>query len=1669
MSRPPRPFPRWRALAFLMLAAIAPATRLLAAEAKPAPLIDIRQGDHIALVGNTLADRMQHHGWLEAHLHSRFPKHDLVVRDLGFSGDELTLRLRSQDFGSPDHWLGFTKADVVFAFFGYNESFAGAKGLDKFKQDLADFITHTLGQKYNEKDAPRLVIFSPIAHEDLHDRNLPDGRENNARLEAYTAAMAEVAKAHKVPFVDLFHPTKAAYAGAPQPLTINGVHLTEAGDYTLAHIIDNELFEKAGHVNRSVAAMEKIRKAVLDKNFFWFNRYRTVDGYSIFGGRADLSFVGGQTNRVVAQREMEVLDVMTANRDKRIWAVAKGGDLKVDDDNTPPFIPVVTNKPGDGPNGAHIFLSGEEAIGKMTVAKGMKVNLFASEKEFPELAKPVQMSFDARGRLWVAAWPTYPHWKPKEEMNDKLLIFEDTDHDGKADKVKVFADGLHCPTGFEFANGGVLIAQAPDLMFLKDTDGDDKADVRLRVLSGIDSADTHHTSNSFQLDPGGALYFQEGTFHHSQIESPHGPPLRLANAGVFRYEPKAQKIEAYITYGFANPHGHAFDRWGQDVVVDGTGSNPYHGALFSGHLDYPQKHGGPPQVYQQRTRPCPGVEYLSSRHFPEENQGNLLVGNVIGFQGILQYKIAGKDSTLAGTEAEPILSSTDPNFRPSDIEVGPDGAIYFLDWQNPIIGHMQHNLRDPSRDRIHGRVYRVTYEGRPLLKSPAIAGQPIEALVKLLEEPEDRVRYRAKVELGARDADKVIAAVNKWVAGLDKSDPDYEHRVMEALWVHQYQNVVDADLLNRVLHSPESRARAAATRVLCYWRDRVPNALELLKTLAADPYPRVRMEAVRAASFFTAPDAIEVPLISAEQPTDEALDYVRNETMKALDPIWKKAVAEGQPLAVTSDVGARFLLRNVGTEELLKMKRSRGVDVELLFRKGIRDEVRSEALADLAQREKKGELAVLLEAIRNQDNQKGAQDETVVFDLARLLNARAPGELAGARGEFEQMATRATLPVTRQLGFLALIAADGRVEPAWDLATKSATSLKNLLNAMPLIRDPSLRAELYPKVEPLLRGLPEALNRGGKKGKEAAGRFVRVELVGANRTLTLAEVEVLSDGRNVARRGKATQKTTGFGGEAGRAIDGNTSASYGDGGQTHTAEGAPDPWWEVDLGAEVPIDSIVIFNRTDGELGQRLSRFTLKVLDEQRDVVFERKDQPTPKPSATLAVGGGDSTDAIRRAAMIALTTVRGREAETFKALARFVREGTDRHAAILALQRIPAAYWPPEEAKPLLESLLTHLRKLPSKDRTTTSALDALQLGDALAAALPLDQARKARAELGELGVRVIRIGTIPEQMLFDKERIVVKAARPVEIVFDNYDAMPHNFVVTRPGSLEELGQLGEATATQPGAAERNYIPPSDKILLASRLLQPRDAQKLDFLAPAQAGVYPYVCTYPGHWRRMYGSMYVVEDLDEYLADPEGYLAAHPLPIKDELLRSNRPRKEWKLEDLAADVEKLDHGRSYGNGKQIFQAAACVSCHKLNGVGQEFGPDLTKLDPKWKPIDILKNILEPSEKIDEKYATYALATDSGKVVTGMILEETPGKIRLIENPLARAEPVVLEKSEITERKKSPVSIMPKGLLDKLTREEILDLVAYLAARGDRNAPLFQAGGHAAHHHGAGQ
>jgi len=498
------------------------------------------------------------------------------------------------------------------------------------------------------------------------------------------------------------------------------------------------------------------------------------------------------------------------------------------------------------------------------------------------------MAFDTKGRLWIAAWPSYPERTPTDTVADKLLVFEDTNNDGKADKVTTFLDGLNCPTGFQFYKDGVLVMQAPDLWFVRDTDGDGKADWKERVLMGMDSADSHHTANSIVLDPGGSVYLSDGVFHRTQVETAIGP-VRNVDGAIFRFEPRTYKFERYVPYGFANPHGRVFDYWGTDIITDATGNNSYFGPAFSGHIDYPAKHASMKQFWERPSRPCPGTGVLSSRHFPEEFQENFLNLNVIGFQGIFRVKVSPDGAGIKGeTIPEHLVQSDDPNFRPAAVSVAPDGSLYFTDWAKELIGHMQHHIRDPNRDKTHGRIYRMTYEGRPLLKPVKIDGESIGNLLNALKTPETEVRTRAKIELGKHDSAKVIAATKKWAASLDKTDKDYEHQMMEALWVHQWHNVVDEALLKKMLRSPDYNARAAATRVLCYWRDRVKDPLALLEVQVKDESPRVRLEAIRACSFFTTSKAAEVALLALEKEAnpdkpDYYIKYCLDETMKQLD------------------------------------------------------------------------------------------------------------------------------------------------------------------------------------------------------------------------------------------------------------------------------------------------------------------------------------------------------------------------------------------------------------------------------------------------------------------------------------------------------------------------------------------------------------------------------------------------------------------------------------------------------------------------------------------------------------------------------------------------------------------------------------------------------------------
>ena len=787
----------------------------------PSPF-QFQQDDIVAIIGNGLADRMQHDAWLETYLQAGSSGKNLTIRNLSLSGDQVDKFPRSKGFTSQNDYLKLIKADVILAFFGYNESFAGVEKADDYRKRLVSMVQKFREVKPNGKDFPRFVLFSPIAFENHPNPNLPRSRKHNQRLAAYAVATQKAADELGVKFVDLYNPSLELYQENDEPLTINGVHLNEKGNHLIAKVIAHHLVGEGIPANVSIRSL---REAVKDKNWHWHNRYRATDGNDVWGGRSGLRFVDNQSNAEVLQHELTMIDVMTANRDKQIWAVA-GGNVaqEIDDSNVPPPIQVKSNVGGKSKSsnaqkeGSTTYQSGEQVMEGFTVPMGFEVNLFADEKQFPQLANPVQLQVDAKGRLWAASWNTYPKWEPLKEMNDALLIFEDTNKDGRADKVIRFAE-VHNPLGFEFWNGGVIVTQGPDLLFLKDTDGDDKADVRYVLLLGFGTSDTHHAANNLIYGPDGAVYWQSGIFLVHNHEHPWGPSLQTGASAMYRFDPRRFTISVHAGNS-PNPHGIAFDRWGYHYANDGTGGRSYQvrpeGKGFKMHT-----------LLNKQVRPVPADEIVSSSNFPESMQGNFLICNTIGFLGIKNYKLHregfddGKKKAafgeVWGTPEEDLLVSKDRNFRPTDCIFGEDGALYIADWQNVIIGHMQHNIRDPNRDKKHGRIYRMIYRDRPLQRPVAIAGASIEDLLNNLKHPINGVRQRTRVELSARDPNAVIAATRKWMNQFDPGKKEDAHSLLEALWVHQQFNERDEELLETVLNSPEQHARIAAQTVKHHW------------------------------------------------------------------------------------------------------------------------------------------------------------------------------------------------------------------------------------------------------------------------------------------------------------------------------------------------------------------------------------------------------------------------------------------------------------------------------------------------------------------------------------------------------------------------------------------------------------------------------------------------------------------------------------------------------------------------------------------------------------------------------------------------------------------------------------------------------------------------------------
>ncbi|MCS7471292.1 GDSL-type esterase/lipase family protein [Stieleria sp. ICT_E10.1] len=881
------------------------ATPLIASAESPA--LRLREGIKLAMVGNSLGERMNLYGNFETRLQLRHAGTNIRFRNFCWPADEVGNRQRPGSYTKIDDPLAVFSPEAYLCFFGANESYAGTDDatVAAFEAAYRDFLSQ-MNAAYSGGTA-QFVLVSPIAFESTGHPLHPDAGERNAALKIYRDAIERLATEENLPFVDLFTESKAAFDAEPgTQYTINGLHLNEHGDRWVSQLLDRALF--SGSQSFDDDRFQLVQKWVNDKSWLHLQDYRMLNGWYVYGGRRTW-------DTETFPSEYRKIREMVAVRDQYIWDLAQGKPVadRPDDSGTGE---VVTPETMFGTRDENfrkmrepeelVYPTPEESIDMMTVPDGMEVQLFASEREFPELANPNQIAFDAEGRLWVSCMANYPQWQPgAAPPNDRLLIFEDTDGDGKADVCKTFYDKLICPTGFEFYDGGVLVVDEPRILFLKDTDGDDQADEVIQLIDGIATDDTHHTMGAWEFSHGGQLHMLEGVSLSTTLETPWGPFRNKSTAGAYVFDPISQRVLHYRTPGYGNPWCLVFDEWGNGIVGDGTNAKQHWIAPLAGK-EVETRKTLRPVFDNEGMRPAVGNEFLLSRHLPDELQGQFIYACVINMHGMPRFNLR-YESDGAGYEGERVadlLSSTDMIFRPVDPKIGPDGAVWFGDWCNALIGHMQYSQRDPNRDHTHGRVYRLVNQNKPLLPIFDLTELSEAELLDQLLVPELRTRYRVRRVLRDRPQDKVFRAIANWIA--DTKDP---RRLCEAMWIQESFRSVDTDLIDRILASNDYRARAAAIHTVTNEILRIDAAHDYLAAATSDPHPRVRLEALRGISFLETPDATELALAVTDHPVDYWIDYTLEHTLYALEPAWSEAQKSDNFLAKSSEQAQQYFLR----------------------------------------------------------------------------------------------------------------------------------------------------------------------------------------------------------------------------------------------------------------------------------------------------------------------------------------------------------------------------------------------------------------------------------------------------------------------------------------------------------------------------------------------------------------------------------------------------------------------------------------------------------------------------------------------------------------------------------------------------------------------------------------
>ncbi len=870
-----------------------------------------RDGERIVLLGSEFIEQQIKHNYFEETLIKRWPERKIQIRNLGWSGDTPSAIARGYFNGKEEGFrrlqdeLKRIKPTMIIVCFGANAS------TDNFEKEFADLFIEL------QKHADRFIVMSHPAAENLGAEFASVVKANSTREKA-SEILRQFVKSKNNPniqFVDLFHISQQMMsqnaARDRQPngkaqFTSDTIRFTANGYERLSRAIAKQL----GWIGseKSSTSTRELRDLLATKNELYFHRYRPQNETYLRGFRKHEQ---GQNAKEIAQFD-ELIDLA----ERRVYAFANGQPL-----------PQPIAKP-DPIKLSFTAATTEEELKTFRIAEGLEVNLFASE---PMVANPIHMNFDAEGRLWVATSPIYPQIKPGAEPKDEIVVLEDTDGDGRADKKTVFADDLLIPTAvLPDERGGVYVANSTELLHLQDTDGDGKADQRRVVLAGFGTEDTHHILHTFRYGPDATIYFNQSIYIHTHMETPQGV-RRLMGSGIWRFEP--QTVSASILMrGLVNPWGHIFDDWGQSFATDGAGGDginyAFPGSAYPTAVGYRKVMRG---LNPGQPKLC-GLEIITGQHFPAPWQ-NTLVANDFRGNRINRFQLSPQSSGYVSKQLPDLLSSSHRAFRPVDLKMAPDGSLMIADWYNPIINHGEVDFRDSRRDYKHGRIWRVTVKGQPPIKRPDFKNASYPDLVKMMTLPERWSRINARVELKnriGRSNEKYQKHLAKPLQKLlNSSNPE---ELLAGLWTLAAVAQFDFAHLEKALASSDYRLRAAALRIINDSGNFDPKIESAIIASLSDPHPQVRLEALSTWHQTCDPQSIDAVLGIIDQPLDKNLEFLLGQVLRESKSSWANDLANGN-LKLDSNK-LFFLLKQAGINQavvpILRQLREGKLEPELL-------------------------------------------------------------------------------------------------------------------------------------------------------------------------------------------------------------------------------------------------------------------------------------------------------------------------------------------------------------------------------------------------------------------------------------------------------------------------------------------------------------------------------------------------------------------------------------------------------------------------------------------------------------------------------------------------------------------------------------------------------------------